>query len=35
MPRHVDEETGVGQWYAPFTVEYEFVYAGVGKKGGY
>ncbi len=35
MPRHVDKETGVGQWYAPFTVEYEFVYAGVGKKGGY
>lgn len=33
--RHVDKETGVGAWPAPFSVEYEFAYAGVGKKGGY
>jgi uncharacterized protein involved in high-affinity Fe2+ transport len=33
--RHVDKETGVGAWFKPFTVEYEFAYAGVGKKGGY
>ena len=33
--RHVDKETGVGPWFKPFTVEYEFAYAGVGKKGGY
>lgn len=33
--RHTDKETGVGEWFAPFTTEYEFVYAGVGKKGAY
>lgn len=33
--RHVDKETGVGEWFKPFTVEYSFVYAGVGKKGAY
>ncbi len=33
--RHVDKETGVAPWFAPFTVEYDFVYAGVGKKGAY
>ncbi|CAM5419779.1 iron transporter [Eoetvoesiella caeni] len=33
--RHVDKETGVGAWFAPFTLDYEFVYAGTGKKGGY
>lgn len=33
--RHIDKETGVAEWFAPFTVEYDFVYAGVGKKGGY
>jgi uncharacterized protein involved in high-affinity Fe2+ transport len=33
--RHADRETGVAPWFKPFTVEYEFVYAGVGKKGGY
>jgi periplasmic iron binding protein len=33
--RHVDKETGVGAWFAPFSVDYEFVYAGVGKKGTY
>lgn len=33
--RHVDKETGVGEWFKPLKLEYEFVYAGTGKKGGY
>ncbi|HKJ95160.1 MAG TPA: iron transporter [Gammaproteobacteria bacterium] len=33
--RHTDDETGVAPWFKPFTVEYDFVYAGIGKKGGY
>ncbi|MFC5474198.1 iron transporter [Paraherbaspirillum soli] len=33
--RHVDKETGVGAWFKPFEVVNEFVFAGVGKKGGY
>lgn len=33
--RHTDRETGVAQWWKPFTVEYSFTYVGVGKKGGY
>ncbi|CAB3875949.1 iron transporter [Achromobacter mucicolens] len=33
--RHVDKETGVADWFEPFDLEYEFVYAGTGKKGGY
>jgi uncharacterized protein involved in high-affinity Fe2+ transport len=33
--RHTDKETGVGEWFAPFTVEYDFTYAGAGKKGAY
>ena len=33
--RHVDKETGVAPWFEPFTIEYDFVYAGIGKKGGY
>ena len=33
--RHVDKETGVAPWFEPFTTTYEFVYSGVGKKGGY
>lgn len=33
--RHVDKETGVGPWFAPIELNYEFVYAGTGKKGGY
>ena len=33
--RHTDKETGVGPWFTPFSLEYEFTYAGVGKKGGY
>ncbi len=33
--RHIDKETGVGPWFDPIQLEYEFVYAGTGKKGGY
>lgn len=33
--RHVDKETGVAAWFAPFDARYEFVYAGTGKKGAY
>lgn len=33
--RHVDKETGVGPWFEPITIEYDFPFAGIGKKGGY
>ncbi|MDR3323697.1 MAG: iron transporter [Zoogloeaceae bacterium] len=33
--RHTDRATGVRPWFKPFTVEYEFTYVGIGKKGGY
>jgi uncharacterized protein involved in high-affinity Fe2+ transport len=33
--RHTDKETGVGPWFKPFAVQYDFTYAGIGKKGGY
>ncbi|HXH01830.1 MAG TPA: iron transporter [Candidatus Competibacteraceae bacterium] len=33
--RHVDKETGVGPWFEPFELDYEFTFAGIGKKGGY
>ncbi|MCP5268827.1 MAG: iron transporter [Zoogloeaceae bacterium] len=33
--RHTDRSTGVRPWFKPFDVEYEFTYAGIGKKGGY
>lgn len=33
--RHFDKETGVGEWWAPFALEWEFTYVGTGKKGGY
>lgn len=33
--RHVDKETGVAPWFAPFDAAYEFTYTGTGKKGGY
>jgi uncharacterized protein involved in high-affinity Fe2+ transport len=33
--RHVDKETGVAPWFNTFTVEYDFTYAGIGKKGAY
>lgn len=35
LGRHVDKETGVAPWPEPFALDYEFVFAGVGKKGGY
>ena len=33
--RHTDRATGVRPWFKPFTVEWDFTYAGTGKKGGY
>lgn len=33
--RHVDKETGVGPWFKPFDLNYDFTFAGTGKKGGY
>jgi uncharacterized protein involved in high-affinity Fe2+ transport len=33
--RHIDKETGVAPWPGDFTADYEFTYAGIGKKGGY
>lgn len=33
--RHTDRATGVRPWFKPFQVEWEFTYAGIGKKGGY
>ena len=33
--RHVDKETGVAPWFEPFQAEYEFTFAGTGKKGSY
>lgn len=33
--RHTDKETGVGKWWEPFTVEWDFAYTGTGAKSGY
>ena len=33
--RHVDKETGVAPWFEKCVTEYDFTYAGTGKKGGY
>ena len=33
--RHTDKLTGVKPWFKPFDVENDFIYAGIGKKGGY
>jgi uncharacterized protein involved in high-affinity Fe2+ transport len=33
--RHVDKETGVAPWFKTFVVEYDFIFAGTGKKGAY
>ena len=33
--RHTDRLTGVRPWFNTFDVEYEFIYAGTGKRGGY
>ncbi|CAD5200347.1 iron transporter [Pseudomonas sp. FEN] len=35
LGRHTDKETGVEPWFERCEVHYEFVYAGIGKKGGY
>ncbi len=31
----MDKETGVAAWFKPFTVEYEFTFAGTDTKGAY
>jgi periplasmic iron binding protein len=33
--RHTDRATGVRPWFKAFETEWEFTYAGIGKKGGY
>lgn len=33
--RHTDPETGVAAWFDAFTKDYDFTFAGTGKKGGY
>ena len=33
--RHTDRETGIPQWWMPIELEWDFVFAGYGKKGGY
>jgi uncharacterized protein involved in high-affinity Fe2+ transport len=33
--RHFDKETGVDSWWETFTIERQFTFIGVGKKGGY
>lgn len=33
--RHVDKETGVAPWFKAFDLNYDFTFAGTGKKGGY
>ena len=35
LGRHTDKETGVEPWFERCELQYEFVYAGIGKKGGY
>lgn len=31
LARHTDEETGVGAWFQPFSVEYKFIYVPIGR----
>jgi uncharacterized protein involved in high-affinity Fe2+ transport len=33
--RHTDRLTGVRPWFKSFSVEYDLIYAGIGKRGGY
>jgi hypothetical protein len=33
--RHTDRLTGVRPWFPTFSVDYDFIFAGIGKKGGY
>lgn len=35
IPYHVDKETGVTGWWAPFEQSWSFNFTGTGKKGGY
>ncbi|QBF26515.1 hypothetical protein EXN22_12720 [Pseudomonas tructae] len=35
LGRHTDKETGVAPWFERCELHYAFVYAGIGKKGGY
>lgn len=35
IARHVDKENGVPEWFKTFSLDYDFVYAGTGKKGAY
>ncbi len=32
---HTDKETGAKKWWKPFILDWDMVYTGVGKKGGY
>lgn len=34
MHRHTDADTGVGKWWKPFDVSYEFKYTGLDKSKG-
>ncbi|MEH6576705.1 MAG: iron transporter [Amphritea sp.] len=33
--RHTDKETGIPKWWEPIDLEWDFVFSGFGKKGGY
>lgn len=33
--RHTDRLTGVRPWFHPFSAEWDFTFAGLGKRGGY
>lgn len=33
--RHTDKETGVAEWWKPFSIQWDFAWAGNGKRGGY
>jgi uncharacterized protein involved in high-affinity Fe2+ transport len=33
--RHTDRATGVRPWFRSFELEWDFTFAGIGKKGGY
>ncbi len=33
--RHTDKESGTAPWWQPIDLEWDFVFAGYGKKGGY
>ncbi len=33
--RHTDRQTGVRPWFSTFSLDFDFVFAGTGKKGSY